>query len=208
MLSLWGHLILSCVEFIKNQTLSIHLIANTDQNTNVFLPINTFYHLLCNYQPCFFMSQYVQVHMHPQFPWCTVLWYQGSYGILLLPLTTGSFLWCHHKLDEVCKYKVSFHSSTLGQNGHHFAADILLRISFNENVINFYSIFLSHLFLRGQLTINQYLFRLWLGTCFVPSFYLNQCWPSSLTHKCGTRGDEFTNQGWVMHIYISKLGHQ
>ena len=151
------------------------------------------------------MSQYVKVHMHPQFPWCTVLWYQGSYGILLLPWTIGSFLWCHHKLDEVCRYKVSFHSSPLGQNGHHFAADILSRISFNENVINFYSIFVSHLFLRGQLTINQYLFRLWLGTCFVPSYYLNQCWPSSLTHICGTRGDELTNQGWMREIYTSVI---
>ena len=44
------------------------------------------------------------------------------------------------------------------------------------------------LFLRGKLTISQLRFRLWLGTEQATSHYLNQCWPSSLTHIFGTRG--------------------
>ena len=43
-------------------------------------------------------------------------------------------------------------------------------------------------FTRVQLTINQHWFRDWLVACAAPSHYLNQCWPSSPTHICGTRG--------------------
>ena len=39
-----------------------------------------------------------------------------------------------------------------------------------------------------QLTISQHWFRQWLGTEQTTSHYLNQCWHSSLTHICGTRG--------------------
>ena len=44
------------------------------------------------------------------------------------------------------------------------------------------------LFPRVQLTISQHWFRKWLGAEQATSHYLNQCWPSSLTHICGTRG--------------------
>ena len=44
------------------------------------------------------------------------------------------------------------------------------------------------LFLRVQLAITQHWFRQWLGAEQVTSHYLNQCWPDSLTHVCGTRG--------------------
>ena len=43
-------------------------------------------------------------------------------------------------------------------------------------------------FLRVKLTISQHWFRWWLGAKQSTSHYLNQCWPSSLTHICGTRG--------------------
>ena len=43
------------------------------------------------------------------------------------------------------------------------------------------------LFLRVQLTMIHHLFRKWLGTCLVPSHYLNQWWPSLLMHTCVTR---------------------
>ena len=43
-------------------------------------------------------------------------------------------------------------------------------------------------FLRVQLTISQRWFRWWLGADQATSHYLNQCWPSSLTHICSTRG--------------------
>ena len=36
------------------------------------------------------------------------------------------------------------------------------------------------LFLRVQLTINQYWFGLWLIASLVKNHYLNQCWPSSM----------------------------
>ena len=46
------------------------------------------------------------------------------------------------------------------------------------------------LFLRVQLTIFRHWFRWWLGADQATSHYLNQCWPSSLTHihVCCTRG--------------------
>ena len=44
------------------------------------------------------------------------------------------------------------------------------------------------LFVRVQLTIFQHWFRWWLGADQATSHYPNQCWPSSLTHICGTRG--------------------
>ena len=45
------------------------------------------------------------------------------------------------------------------------------------------------LFPRVQLAISQHWFKLWFGVEQATSHYLNQCWPSSLTHICGTRGD-------------------
>ena len=44
------------------------------------------------------------------------------------------------------------------------------------------------LFLRVQLTKFQQWFRLWLGADRATSHYLKQCWPSSPTHICVTRG--------------------
>ena len=42
------------------------------------------------------------------------------------------------------------------------------------------------LFLMVQLTMNQHCFRLWLGVEQVPTHYLKQWWPSSMTYICGT----------------------
>ena len=50
-------------------------------------------------------------------------------------------------------------------------------------------------FLRFQLTISQCCFRLWLGTKQATSHFLNQCWPSSLTDICGTRGKRVNSSG-------------
>ena len=38
-----------------------------------------------------------------------------------------------------------------------------------------------------QLTIIKHWFRQWLGTEQATSHYMNQCWPDSPTHICGTR---------------------
>ena len=68
------------------------------------------------------------------------------------------------------------------------------------------------LFLGVQLTINQHWFRQWLGAKLATSNYLNQCWFSSLTHICSTRGRwvnviaYYILQGWftgngILHIW-------
>ena len=44
--------------------------------------------------------------------------------------------------------------------------------------------FYRHLFLRVNMKINHYWFRWWLGTNQVPSNYLSQWWPSSMTIIC------------------------
>ena len=44
------------------------------------------------------------------------------------------------------------------------------------------------LFLSVQLTMRQYWFRQRLGDRQAQCHYLNQWWPSSLAHICGTRG--------------------
>ena len=57
--------------------------------------------------------------------------------------------------------------------------------------------FRRSLFPRVQLMIFQHWFRKWLGAEKATSHYLNQCWPDSLTHICGTRGR------WVKHIFMN-----
>ena len=44
------------------------------------------------------------------------------------------------------------------------------------------------LLLWVQSTISQHWFKQWLGADQATSHYLNQCWPSSQAHICGTRG--------------------
>ena len=46
-----------------------------------------------------------------------------------------------------------------------------------------------NLFPGTQLITPQHWFRQWLGAEQAPSHYLNQWWPSSLTHICGTSGE-------------------
>ena len=62
-------------------------------------------------------------------------------------------------------------------NAFHWIKMIKFRFKFHWN------------FLTGvQWTINQHWFRLWLGAEETTSHYLNQWWPISLTHICGTGG--------------------
>ena len=87
--------------------------------------------------------------------------------------------------DVVIKYSLFIlNSSRPGQNGRHFPDDIF-KMHFHEWK-NLY--FDWSLFLRVQLTIFQHWFRKWLGADQATSHYLNQCWPISLMHICGTRG--------------------
>ena len=55
------------------------------------------------------------------------------------------------------------------------------------------------LFPRVQLTICQHWTRKWLGVDQTISHYMNQCWPSSVTHVCGTRG-RWVKERWRMWI--------
>ena len=61
------------------------------------------------------------------------------------------------------------------RNGCHFADNIFKCIFLNENVLILFKISLN-LFLRIELTISQYWFRLWLGADQATSHYLNQWW--------------------------------
>ena len=73
-----------------------------------------------------------------------------------------------------------------GQNGRHFADDIFKRIFLNENVR--ISIQFSLKFVPTGPIDNKSAYWFRIVACSVPSHYLNQCCPSSLTHICGTRG--------------------
>ena len=64
-------------------------------------------------------------------------------------------------------------------------------------MIEFWFEFHWSLFPGAQLTINQHLFRKWLVAEQATSHYLKQCWPSSLTHICGTSGR------WVNYLFPS-----
>ena len=67
-------------------------------------------------------------------------------------------------------------------------ADDIFKCIFWTKMVIFRLKFYWNLFPEVQLTINQHWFRWWLGTEQATSHYLNQCWPSSLTHICGTKG--------------------
>ena len=85
-----------------------------------------------------------------------------------------------------CTINSSINSSPPGQN-------VAISQTFS-NAFSWMKIFIfwfEHqwsFFLRVQLTILQHWFRWWLGPDQATSHYLNQCWPNSLTHTCGTRG--------------------
>ena len=68
------------------------------------------------------------------------------------------------------------------------------------------------LFPRFQLTITQHWFSKWLGAEKATSHYLNQCWPDSLTHICGTRGRwtkqlKWAEPGWSLESKNPSVTH-
>ena len=73
------------------------------------------------------------------------------------------------------------------QNDRHFAEDIFKCFFMNEKLWILIQINWS-LFLRVQLTISQCSLRKWLDGEQATRYYLNECWPSSLTHMCDARG--------------------
>ena len=74
-----------------------------------------------------------------------------------------------------------------GQNGWRFHRQHFSMHFLNKNIRIFIQFSLTFV-PKVQLTKSQCWFRQWLGTKQVTSHYLNQCWPSSLMHICGTRG--------------------
>ena len=56
------------------------------------------------------------------------------------------------------------------------------------------------LFLRVQLTISEPWFRQWLGAEQATSHYLNQWWPSLLTHICVARLNELISDTCISFI--------
>ena len=70
-------------------------------------------------------------------------------------------------------------SSPRGQNGRHFADDIFICIFVNEKFDILIKISLKFV-PKGPIDNKPVGYS-------APSHYLNQCWPSSLTHICGTR---------------------
>ena len=93
--------------------------------------------------------------------------------------------------DDSCL--IIFNSSRPGHNGRLFADDIFRCIFVNFSV--FWLKFHWSLFLMVRLIITQHWFRYWLDAAQTTSHYLNQCWPDSLTHTCGSRGR------WVNAIF-------
>ena len=85
-------------------------------------------------------------------------------------------------------YEVSWvNSSPPGQNGCHFTDDIWDAFSWMKNFASWLKFHWSFL-LRVQLTITQHWFRLSLSVEWATSYYLNQCWLSSLRHIFRTKG--------------------
>ena len=106
-------------------------------------------------------------------------------------------------LNEICAISIlgsSLNSrEPLSDNIHtqSIATAILLAGIFHMTFFNTFSWmkmlkfrfkFHSNLLLGVQLIISQHWFRHWLDDEHATSHYLNQCWPSSLTHICVTRG--------------------
>ena len=67
--------------------------------------------------------------------------------------------------------------------------DIFICISWMKSFVFWFKVHWI-LFLWIQLTKSQHSFRYWLGAEQATSHYLDRCLTSSLTHICGTRGDE------------------
>ena len=87
--------------------------------------------------------------------------------------------------------KLHINSFPPGQNIRHFADDISRWIFLNENVWISMKISLNFVPKGSINNITALVYS-------VPSHYLNQCSPDSLTHMCGTRGR------WVKRHFVGR----
>ena len=89
------------------------------------------------------------------------------------------------------------------QKGHAFADDISKWIFFNENYCIMIQISLKSFFFRVSLTtIRHHWVRRWLGVKLATSHYLNQWWPSLLTHIC------VTQPKWIKQQHLNLMTHR
>ena len=73
------------------------------------------------------------------------------------------------------------------QNFWHFSENIFKLIFLFENYWILIQILLNHISPHVQWTKIHHWFRNWLGADQAKSYYLNQWWPTLLTHICVTR---------------------
>ena len=107
----------------------------------------------------------------------------------LAPARWQAIIWTNDGLVYWCIY-ASLNLNVLRpeQKGHAFADAISKLIFFNENYCIMIQIPLKSFFFRVSLTtIRHHWVRQWLGVKLATSHYLNQWWPSLLTHICVTQ---------------------
>ena len=126
-----------------------------------------------------------------------------------LILTTVSL--CIIRLNETILKCFSITQTHTFQNI--FSNDISIAFSWMK-IIEFRLKLHWNMFPAVQLTISQHYLRQWLGADQAINHYLDQWWPSSLTHICGTRGDDLKinvhRNGICLSRYcltLKRLGH-
>ena len=98
-------------------------------------------------------------------------------------------VWSHQMSCYTC-----INSSPVGQNGRYFTDDLINCISVNEKFC--ISIRIAQKFVpKGPINKKSALVQVMAWRRTGASHYLNQCWPCSPTHICGTRGDELRYNG-------------
>ena len=112
-------------------------------------------------------------------------------------LICNILIWVVH--NEIESWKVN--SLRPRRNRLNFTDDLFNAFSWLK-MYKFRSEFIWTLFLRFQLIIKQHWFRWGLSGDQTTSHYLNQKWPSLLTHICVLRHQWFNTSG----IYLRSLG--
>ena len=105
--------------------------------------------------------------------------------------------------QQVSMNSIIRNSSPPGQKSSHFTDHSFKCIFMNSKRFLFQFVFHWCLLLRVQLTLWQHWSRSWLVACPATSHDLNQCWPSSPTHMCGTTGRLVNLIGPLVVPYLS-----
>ena len=126
------------------------------------------------------MNQAVPCHLKLRY---NMTWLNINYDRQMTSVPTSTKLWC----PKTSKVKSPFIHFPLDKIATISQMIFSYSFSWMKNFV-FWLKFHWSLFPRVQLTISQHLFRQCLGAGQATSHCLNQCWPSSPTHICGTRG--------------------